>query len=288
MIQRTTTTLPQMSETPTSAADAVLYERRDPGIALLTLNRPERLNAWNGDLATRYFELLDQAAADPDVKVIVVTGAGKGFCAGADMDTLQGIGNATGGGGAESAAGSRPQHYTTTVPKPVIAAVNGACAGIGMVQALMCDIRFAAAGAKFTTAFSRRGLIAEYGMSWILPRLIGTSRAMDILFSGRVFLAEEAAAMGLVSEVVAPEHLLDRTLEYAADLAVHASPTSMAVMKQQVYADQMRGVAEASDDAIELMKASLRRSDFKEGVASFLQKRPPSFLPIQADALRPG
>ncbi|MEZ5224458.1 MAG: enoyl-CoA hydratase [Ilumatobacteraceae bacterium] len=277
-----------MSETPTSAADAVLYERRDPGIALLTLNRPERLNAWNGDLATRYFELLDQAAADPDVKVIVVTGAGKGFCAGADMDTLQGIGNASGGGGAESAAGGRPQHYTTTVPKPVIAAVNGACAGIGMVQALMCDIRFAAAGAKFTTAFSRRGLIAEYGMSWILPRLIGTSRAMDILFSGRVFLAEEAAAMGLVSEVVAPEHLLDRTLEYAADLAVHASPTSMAVMKQQVYADQLRGVAEASDDAIELMKASLRRSDFKEGVASFLQKRPPSFLPIQADALRPG
>ena len=277
-----------MSETPTSAADAVLYERRDPGIALLTLNRPERLNAWNGDLATRYFELLDQAAADPDVKVIVVTGAGKGFCAGADMDTLQGIGNASGGGGAESAAGGRPQHYTTTVPKPVIAAVNGACAGIGMVQALMCDIRFAAAGAKFTTAFSRRGLIAEYGMSWILPRLIGTSRAMDILFSGRVFLAEEAAAMGLVSEVVEPEHLLDRTLDYAADLAVHASPTSMAVMKQQVYADQMRGVAEASDDAIELMKASLRRSDFKEGVASFLQKRPPSFLPIQPDALRPG
>lgn len=275
-----------MSETPTTA-DAVLYERRDPGIALLTLNRPERLNAWNGDLAGRYFELLDQAAADPDVKVIVVTGAGRGFCAGADMDTLQGIGNASGNAGAESAAGGRPQHYTTTVPKPVIAAINGACAGIGMVQALMCDIRFAAAGAKFTTAFSRRGLIAEYGMSWVLPRLVGTSRAMDLLFSGRVFLAEEAAAMGLVNEVVAPEHLLDRTLEYAADLAVNASPTSMAVMKQQVYADQLRGVAAASEDAIELMKASLRRPDFKEGVASFLQKRPPAFDPIRTDALRP-
>lgn len=275
-----------MSETPTTA-DAVLFERRDPGIALLTLNRPERLNAWNGDLASRYFELLDQAAADPEVKVVVVTGAGKGFCAGADMDTLQGIGNASGNTGAESAAGGRPQYYTTTVPKPVIAAINGACAGIGMVQALMCDIRFAAAGAKFTTAFSRRGLIAEYGMSWVLPRLVGTSRAMDLLFSGRVFLAEEAAAMGLVNEVVAPEHLLDRTLEYAADLAVNASPTSMAVMKQQVYADQLRGVAAASEDAIELMKASLRRPDFKEGVASFLQKRPPAFEPIRTDALRP-
>jgi enoyl-CoA hydratase/carnithine racemase len=124
------------------------------------------------------------------------------------MDTLQGIGASAGSGGAESAAGGRPQHHTAlAVPKPVIAAVNGACAGIGMVQALMCDIRFAAAGAKFTTAFSRRGLIAEYGMSWVLPRLIGTSRAMDLLFSGRVILAEEAAAMGLVSEVVPAEHL---------------------------------------------------------------------------------
>jgi enoyl-CoA hydratase/carnithine racemase len=272
------TTLPTMSDS--TITDPVLFERRDPGIALITLNRPERLNAWNGALATRYFELLDEAAADPTVKVIVVTGAGRGFCAGADMDTLQAIGSDS-RGGAESAAGGRPQHYTTTIPKPVIAAVNGACAGIGMVQALMCDIRFAAAGAKFTTAFSRRGLIAEYGMSWILPRLIGTSRSMDLLFSGRVFLAEEAAAMGLVNEVVPAEHLLDRTLEYAADLAVNASPTSMSVMKQQVYADQTRGVAAASDDAIELMKASLLRPDFKEGVASFLQKRPPSFQPLE-------
>ena len=207
--------------------DTVLYELRDPGIALLTLNRPERLNAWNGELAARYFELLDQAAADPAVKVIVVTGAGKGWCAGADMDTLQSIGNSSGSAGPSAAAGGREQYHTTTVPKPVIAAINGACAGIGMVQALMCDMRFAAAGAKFTTAFARRGLIAEYGMSWILPRLIGTSRAMDLLFSGRVILAEEAAQMGLVNEVVAPEHLLDRTLDYAADLAQNSSPTSI-------------------------------------------------------------
>jgi enoyl-CoA hydratase/carnithine racemase len=262
-------------------SDVVLLEHRDPGIALLTLNRPERLNAWNGELAVRYFELLDKAAADPAVKVIVVTGAGRGFCAGADMDTLQGIGQTSGSGGAESAAGGRPQYHTTLVPKPVIAAVNGACAGIGMVQALMCDIRFAAAGAKFTTAFSRRGLIAEYGMSWILPRLVGTAHALDLLYSGRVILAEEAAQMGLVNEVVAPVHLLDRTLEFAAELATYASPTSMAVMKRQVYSDWDRSLVAATDDAIELMKASLRRPDFKEGVASFLQKRVPAFQPVQ-------
>ena len=264
--------------------DVVLIEHRGPGIALITLNRPERLNAWNGPLAARYFELLDQAAADPAVKVIVVTGAGRGFCAGADMETLQDIGAASGSDGAISAAAGRPQYHTTLIPKPVIAAINGACAGIGMVQVLMCDIRFAAAGAKFTTAFSRRGLIAEYGMSWILPRLIGNARALDLLFSGRVFLAEEAAQMGLVNEVVAPEHLLDRTLEFAAELAQFASPTSMAVIKRQVYGDWDRGLIPATGDAIEMMKASLQRPDFKEGVASFMQKRPPAFGPIAPDA----
>lgn len=264
--------------TNATSEDVVLYEIRQPGIALLTLNRPERLNAWNGELAARYFELLDRAAADPAVKVIVVTGAGKGFCAGADMDALQEIGSSA--GSAASAAASRPQSFTTTVPKPVIAAINGACAGIGMVQALMCDLRFAAAGAKFTTAFARRGLIAEYGMSWILPRLVGTARSLDLLMSGRVILAEEAAAMGLVNEVVPAEHLLDRTLEYAADMAVNALPTSMAIMKQQVYRDQMRDLGAANQDAVELMKASLRRPDFKEGVSSFLQRRPPAFDPL--------
>jgi enoyl-CoA hydratase/carnithine racemase len=200
------------------------------------------------------------------------------------MDTLQGLG---GGGGsrdsASAAAGDMPQYFTAlNVPKPVIAAVNGACAGIGMVQALMCDIRFAAAGAKFTTAFSRRGLIAEYGMSWILPRLAGTSRALDLLFSARVVLAEEALELGLVNRVVPAEHLLDETLAYAAEIAVNCSPTSMSIMKQQVYRDISRDLVTAHDDAIELMKASLRRPDFREGVASYLQKRPPSFQPLES------
>ncbi|MEO5723463.1 MAG: enoyl-CoA hydratase [Ilumatobacteraceae bacterium] len=267
--------------------DVVLYEVREPGIAIVTLNRPDRLNAWNGALAKRYFELLDQAAADPAVKAIVVTGAGKGFCAGADMDTLQGIGNSAGktdadavAGQTSSAAGAtgdRGQDYTTTIPKPVIAAINGACAGIGLVQALMCDVRFAAAGAKFTTAFVRRGLIAEYGISWVLPRLVGTARSLDLLMSGRVFLAEEAAAIGMVNDVVPGDQLLDHAVHFASELATYSSPTSMSIIKRQVYADMTRPLAEAQDNAIELMKASLRRPDFREGVASYLAKRPPEF-----------
>jgi enoyl-CoA hydratase/carnithine racemase len=262
------------------ADDVVLSERRG-AVALLTLNRPERLNAWTGELEVRYFDLLDEAGADPDVRAIVVTGAGKGFCAGADMDMLQGIGADRSGNSAErTARAQRQQWHTTTIPKPVIAAINGACAGIGLCQAMMCDLRFAAAGAKFTTAFARRGLIAEHGSSWILPRLVGPARALDLLMSGRVFLAEEAAQLGLVNEVVAPEQLLDRTLGYAADLAANSSPASMAVMKQQVYADYGVGVEEATNRSLPLMAASLRADDFREGVKSFVEKRPPSFAPL--------
>jgi enoyl-CoA hydratase/carnithine racemase len=261
------------------ADDVVLSEDRG-AVRLLTLNRPERLNAWTGELATRYFTLLDEADSDPDVRVIVVTGAGKGFCAGADMDMLQGIG-AAGGQGAAPAGKHYEQYYATTLSKPVIAAVNGACAGIGLVHALMCDVRFAAAGAKFTTAFARRGLIAEHGISWVLPRLVGPARAMDLLLSGRVFLSEEAADLGLVNRVVAPEALLDEALAYAQELAANSSPSSMAVMKRQVWTALAQSLAEASSEAEVLMANSLREADFKEGVASFVEKRPPQFLPVQ-------
>lgn len=264
--------------------DVVLYEFREPGIAILTLNRPDRLNAWTGEMAVQYFDLLDRCAADPAVTVIVVTGAGKGYCAGADMVTLQDIGASEGNPSSGAPSAGRPQYLTTLIPKPVIAAINGACAGMGMAQALMCDIRFAAAGAKFTTAFSRRGLISEWGISWILPRLVGHARASDLLFSGRVFLAEEAAAMGVVNAVVEPERLLEHTLEYATDMAINASPSSMAVMKRQLYADWDRPLIPAHDDAVRLMVESFRRPDFAEGVASYLQKRPPQFGPVSPDA----
>ncbi|CAN5557675.1 enoyl-CoA hydratase [soil metagenome] len=266
----------------TVSDDVVLYEQPAPGVALLTLNRPDRLNAWNGELAVRYFALLDQVAADPDVKAIVITGAGRGFCAGADMNALQAIGDRA--GGLPDGMGRRGPHEVMLIPKPVIAAVNGACAGVGMVIALMCDIRFAASNAKFTTSFARRGLVAEYGISWILPRLVGTANALDLLYSGRVILGDEAARMGMVNEVMAPGLVVERALAYAIELATLSSPTSMAVMKRQVYADWNRGLDEAASTAVDLMNASLRRSDLKEGVASFFEKRSPKFAPIDPSA----
>lgn len=265
-----------MTDTKT---DVVLYDVTD-GVATLTLNRPDRNNAWTGALATRYFDLLDRAASDDDVRVIVVTGAGKSFCPGADMNVLQGIDSGEGGGGE---ADERLQSFTQEIPKPVICAINGACAGIGLAQTLMMDIRFAAAGAKFTTAFVRRGLIAEHGTSWMLSRLIGPSKALDLLLSGRVFLAEEALELGMVNKVFPREELMDRTYEYARDLAVYCSPKSMATMKAQVYRHLHLDENDAIKEANRLMVRSFGFPDFKEGVQSFVEKREPAFEPLPGD-----
>ncbi|MDJ0771359.1 MAG: enoyl-CoA hydratase [Ilumatobacter sp.] len=260
-------------------SSAVLYEV-DDRVAVITLNRPDRLNAWSPDLHRGYFASLDRAAADPDVRVIVVTGAGRGFCAGADMDALQAIGEGADVHGRPGPDRTTWHHaHAMSIPKPVIAAINGACAGLGFVHALACDIRFAAEGAKFTAAFSRRGLIAEHGSSWTLPRLVGQSVALDIMLSGRIFLAEEAKELGVVNRVVAPERLMDETLAYARDLAVNVSPTSMAVMKQQLYTHPMMSIDAALAESNRLMEESVLRPDFKEGVASFLERREPSFAP---------
>lgn len=248
------------------------------GVALLTLNRPDRLNAWTAEMESRYFGLLEECAGSAEVRVIVVTGAGRGFCAGADMHELQAIGD-----GEPTAVphDRRPQTLPLTIPKPIVAAINGACAGIGLVQALMCDVRFAAEGAKLTTAFARRGLVAEHGISWILPRLVGPARALDLLLSGRVVLAEEAQTLGLVNRTLAPEKLLDATLDYAHELAVNCSPASMATMKRQVYADLERTVSAALTDADRLMLESFKAPDFVEGVTSFLERRDPRFAPLE-------
>jgi enoyl-CoA hydratase/carnithine racemase len=267
------------------AAEApVLYELRDPGVAVLTFNRPATLNAWNADIERAYYDLLDQCAADPVVKVIVVTGAGRGFCAGADMQVLQGIGSGTGGERAAAVGTLRQPNYATTIPKPVIAAINGPAAGVGLVQALMCDMRFAARGAKLTAAFARRGLVAEWGSSWVLPRLVGMARAADVLMSSRVILAEEAATMGLVNEVVEPEHLIDRVMEYASDMAVHCAPTSLAAMKQQIWGHFDMTFQQAIDRSGVLMRTSLSKDDFREGVKSYLEKRNPAFSGLTTDS----
>ncbi len=260
--------------------DAVLYEVRDR-VAIITFNRPDRLNAWGPEIHQGYFTALDRAAADPEVRVIVVTGAGRGWCAGADMDVLQGIGDAGGFRDDEPRPAHEWKHtHAMTIPKPVIAAVNGACAGLGFVHALACDIRFAAEGAKFTVAFGRRGLIGEWGMSWMLPRLVGHAVALDLMLSSRIFLADEAKELGVVNRVCPLDQLMDETLDYAADLATNVSPTSMAVMKQQVYTHPQLPIDDAVTESIRLMEESVRRPDFKEGVASFVEKRPPNFRPL--------
>lgn len=183
--------------------------------------------------------------------------------------------------------GERQPFQLTTLCKPVIAAINGACVGIGLTQALMCDVRFAAAGAKFAASFARRGLIAEYGVSSILPRLTGWGVALDLLLSGRTFLADEAAAeLGLVKEVVPAGQLMKRAMEYAEDIARNCSPASMAVIKRQAYGDAMREVHEATSRAETLLHESLQRPDVIEGITSFLDKRAPSFPGLSASTLK--
>ena len=263
------------------AEDVVLYSLRDSGVAVLTLNRPERMNAWGGGLATAFYSCLDRTEADPNVRAVVVTGRGRAFCAGADMGNLSTITvEAAGEADVGKLVGERHPHFVMSLRKPIIAAINGACAGIGLTQALMCDVRFAAEGAKFTTSFARRGLIAEYGISWILPRVVGWGTALDLLLSGRVFDADEAAALGLVEEVVPADELLARAIGYAEDIAANCAPSSLAVIKQQVYADTMRDVFEASAVAEKLMQESMLRPDFIEGITSFFEKRPPHFPPL--------
>ena len=259
-----------------STDDVVLYEAND-GVATITLNRPDRLNAWTGPMGRAYFDALDAAADDPDVRVIVVTGAGRGFCAGADMDMLQGIGEA---GGSASDPETRPHTYATSIPKPVIAAINGPCAGLGFVHAMMADVRFAAEGAKFTTAFSRRGLVAEHGVSWVLPKLTGPAVALDLLMSGRVFLADEAAELGVVNRTVPADELMETTMAYARDMADNVASTSIAVIKHQVWKHYEASLEDSLDETNGLMARSLRRADFKEGVASFVDKRPPNFVSV--------
>ena len=259
--------------------DIVLYDVKD-GVATLTFNRPERNNAWIPELELRYFDRLEQAGNDESARVIVVTGAGKSFCPGADMNVLQGIDSGGGEGGGSRRV--RLQSFTQTIPKPVICAINGACAGIGLAQVLMADIRFAAAGVKFTTAFVRRGLIAEHGTNWMLPRLIGPAKALDLLLSGRVFLAEEALELGIVNKVFPRETLMAETYAYARDLAQNCSPKSMATMKAQVYRHLHMGENEAIVEANQLMVRSFSYMDFKEGVRSYVERRAPAFEPLPA------
>jgi enoyl-CoA hydratase/carnithine racemase len=255
------------------------------GIATITLNRPDRLNAWTGTMAHELRAAMTAADADPAVKVIILTGAGRGFCGGADMDSLVDISAA----GETAARAVEPydrtakpdyQHQQTwfpTVSKPILAAINGPAAGMGFCISLFCDLRFVADRAVFVTAFSRRGLIAEHGISWMLSRLVGHSRALDMLLSSRRVGADEAYRMGLADRVFPAEELMAETRAYARELAEAVSPRSMAVIKRQLWNSLVQDLKDAMVDADREMAESLKSQDFKEGVAHFVEKRPARF-----------
>jgi enoyl-CoA hydratase/carnithine racemase len=263
------------------------YDVRDR-VATVTLHRPDRLNAWTGRMHAEYRALLARAASDPAVRVIVVTGSGRAFCAGADARALEGHvarGAYDPGLGDEVAMpgyGVSPEFdadfaYHFGIPKPIIAAVNGPAAGVGLVLACYCDLRFAARGAKLTTSHGRLGLPAEYGLSWLLPRLIGVTRAADLLLSSRVVLAEEAEQLGLVNQALPAAELLPYTYAYAGRLAEEIAPSSLAVTKLQLYRDLHGDVATSVGDAATRMAEMMQEDDFAEGVAALTQKRPPAF-----------
>jgi enoyl-CoA hydratase/carnithine racemase len=266
-----------------SSWQEILYEVKDR-VATITLNRPDRLNAYTQTMAEELRRALGKAEADAGVRAIVLTGAGRGFCAGADMarlaDAAAGkmslkVAPAASGEGLAANFAQR-NSYILAINKPIIAGINGAAAGIGLVLTLYCDIRYMAAGAKLTTAFARRGLIAEHGISWMLPRLIGPMHALDLLLSARLITAEEAGAMGLV-KVLPAEDFANSVQARAAEIANLSSPRSVAIIKRQVYEGLFQSLAEATQIANREQEICRETEDFREGVAHYLEKRPPNF-----------
>jgi enoyl-CoA hydratase/carnithine racemase len=264
--------------TEAAETDSVLLDVDGDGVATFTLNRPDQRNGWSPAMENRYFDLLAEADRDPSVRAAVLTGAGTSFCPGLDMTRLKSI-----AGQRLDVTDRRPQYSPRAFRKPLVAAINGACAGIGLVQALMCDVRFAAQGARFSTAFARRGLGAEYNLAWVLPRLIGVESALDLLLSARTFDAEEAQRLGVVSRVVDPEAVLDAARAYARDLARNCSPTAMATIRHQVYADLDSGFEAAMRRSARVMDTLATGPDMREGIASFVERRTPSFPPLPDD-----
>jgi enoyl-CoA hydratase/carnithine racemase len=279
--------------------EQILYEVQDR-IATLTLNRPERLNAWTPVMEREVRDAMTEATADEAVRVIIVTGAGRGFCSGADMSGLSQASQRTAKsnsltdrlaatraeayaagpikGGLELPQAFSYRHaYFPTVPKPIIAALNGPTAGVGLIVALYADLRFASQAAVFTTAFARRGLVAEHGIDWILPRIVGLPNAIDLLLSARKITAEEALQMGLVNKVFAPESFMSDVRAYALELARMVSPRSMRVMKNQLFRAQTLEFGATLHASIPDVVESLGSEDFKEGVAHFVEKRAPNF-----------
>ena len=272
----------------------IIYDVADP-VAIITMNRPDQLNAFTNRMLAEIRHALAAAEQDERVVGIILTGAGRGFCAGMDMGSLDNL--ASGAEQAEdlSALTAHPGDpdlgpdfqvtfsYLLSIRKPLIGAINGACAGLGFVFALLTDMRFIERQAKFVTAFSQRGLIAEHGASWILPRLIGSGKALDILWSSRKFDGEEADRLGLAERLCDSGTAVDQARDFITDLAANASPTSLRIIKAQVYRHLNMPLGEAMTETNDWMATSLKREDFREGVQSFMERRPPTFKRISSD-----
>lgn len=264
--------------------EQLIYAAEGP-VATITLNRPERMNALTKVLEAELRSAIEQAGRDPAVRAIVLTGAGRAFCAGMDMDELEVL--APEDIRAEQwmrpyDMNRRPDYqtrysYFPAAPKPIISAINGAAAGLGLVMALYSDFRIASSKAVFATAFAKRGLIAEHGIAWMLPRVVGHARATDLLLTSRKVDAVEALTMGLVNRVVAPEVLAATAKEFALALSRDVSPRSVRVMKQQLWDAPYQSLGEAITLANAEMVKSLRSDDFQEGVRHFVEKRAASF-----------
>lgn len=271
-------------------ADSLILHDVDAGVATLTFNRPDKLNALTPAMLDEFFSRVEQAAADPAVRVIVVTGAGRGFSAGVDLGLI-GTGLASRLEPRESPApqwgddiGPSLARYFSggwnalvTSRKPTIAAVNGAAFGWGFILSLHCDIRFAARSALFNATFARLGVPAEKGIGWLLPRLIGTARAADLLYTARRFDGVEAERLGIVNGVFDDDQLMPHVRAYARSIAANAAPRALAAMKAQIWT--------AADDTYDegFAAANLEQDrciateDFREGLASYKEKRDPRF-----------
>jgi enoyl-CoA hydratase/carnithine racemase len=260
-------------------------------VATVTLDRPERLNAWTDVMGEEVHHCMKRAAEDDGVRVIILTGAGRGFCAGADMKNLQRLQS---GGSAGSSSAAKEEidlriskdvpkcfgdrfTFCASVPKPVIAAINGPVAGIGLVVAMFCDFRFVSDAAKILTVFVKRGLVGEFGITWMLSRTIGVGNAAELLYSGRIVEADEALRLGLASKIFPQENFLDHVRDYAKNMAKISSPRSMRIMKTQIFNDLFISLEDSIRISKEEMVKSFDSEDFNEGVRHFLEKREPQF-----------
>lgn len=268
------------------------YEVEDH-VARLTLARPERRNAWTGRMHLEYRAALTEAEADPDVRVVVITGASSddgrtAFCVGADARALEG--HVERGGYDDGLRGAEPPMPPVADPfradfafqlgmaTPVVAVVNGPAAGVGLVIACYADIRFAVSGAVCTTATPKLGYPAEYGLSWLLPRLVGAGRAADWLLSGRRFTTDEAGEAGLFSAVLPADELTDHVDAYVTDLARHTSPASVATTKAQLWGDLLHDdPAESVRTSARLLREMATGADFAEGARALAERRKPTF-----------